>query len=200
MYFQNLCDLKMEKVKIYDLAISYEKIYRNVKYLRLEFKTGKLRLILQKNCKDDKYKVDEILRRHKNWIYNNAKAIEDAKDYAKNNAMTNPAEKRSIRKLMAIVHFYARKFSNEIKADATYVCFRKMMSKWGSCSARKVLTFNTHLKYLPEELIQYVVFHEVLHLKEGKHSKKFWEIIEEKFKNHKVYEKEMLAYWFLMEK
>lgn len=190
----------MEKVKIYDLAISYEKIYRNVKYPRLEFKTGKLRLILQKNYKDDKYKVDKILERHKNWIYNNAKAIEDAKDYAKNNAMTNLTEKRSIRKLRAIVNFYIGKFSDGTKQDVTYIRFRKMRSKWGSCSTKGGLTFNTCLKYLPEELIQYVVFHEVLHLKERKHSKKFWEIIEEKFKNHNCYEKEMLAYWFLMKK
>ncbi|PKP60247.1 MAG: metal-dependent hydrolase [Candidatus Altiarchaeales archaeon HGW-Altiarchaeales-2] len=190
----------MEKVKIYDLAIPYEKIYRNVKYHRLEFKTGKLRLILQKNCKDDKYKVDKILERHKNWIYNNAKAIEDAKDYAKNNAMNNLVKKRGIRKLNAIVIHYVKKFSDEINTEVKHLCFRKMVSKWGSCSANGKITFNTYLKYLPEELIQYVVFHEVLHLKEKNHSKKFWEITGEKFKNHKVYEKEMLAYGFLMEK
>jgi len=49
---------------------------------------------------------------------------------------------------------------------------------------------------LPEELIRYVVFHEVAHLKEKRHSTEFWNIVEKEFKNFKVNEKRLTEYWF----
>ncbi len=74
----------------------------------------------------------------------------------------------------------------------------KMKSKWGSCSSRKNLTFNTFLKYLPETLIKYIVLHEMAHLIERKHDHKFWEIVSKKYKNHQKRESDLFSYWFLI--
>ncbi|MBU3965756.1 MAG: M48 family metallopeptidase [Euryarchaeota archaeon] len=73
-----------------------------------------------------------------------------------------------------------------------------MKSKWGSCSPKKNLTINTLLKYLPEEIIEYVIFHEMAHLIERKHNEKFWKIISNKFQNYEENEKELFEYWFLI--
>jgi len=61
------------------------------------------------------------------------------------------------------------------------------------------ITINTTLKYLPENLIEYVIFHEMAHFIERKHNKHFWNIISKKFKNYKKLEKDLLIYWFLIQ-
>ena len=49
-----------------------------------------------------------------------------------------------------------------------------MISQWGNCRSEKgVLTFNTNLMYAPLECIEYVVLHELTHLKVQNHNKLF---------------------------
>ncbi|WP_316353764.1 M48 family metallopeptidase [Candidatus Trichorickettsia mobilis] len=51
------------------------------------------------------------------------------------------------------------------------------VSKWGSCSSKGNLSFNWRLVFAPEEVLQYVVIHEICHLKEMNHSKNFWHLV-----------------------
>lgn len=50
--------------------------------------------------------------------------------------------------------------------------------KWGSCNNLKQLKFNFRLVMLPKGLIDYVICHELCHLKELNHSKEFWGLLE----------------------
>ncbi|OQX52170.1 MAG: hypothetical protein B5M54_09565 [Candidatus Aminicenantes bacterium 4484_214] len=54
------------------------------------------------------------------------------------------------------------------------------------------------VKYLPEYLIRYVIFHELTHLIEKRHNDKFWEIISRRYKHYQEMEREMFIYWFLV--
>jgi len=47
--------------------------------------------------------------------------------------------------------------------------------RWGSCSSKGVLNFNWRLVMAPREVVDYVVVHEVVHLEELNHSKRFWQ-------------------------
>ena len=51
--------------------------------------------------------------------------------------------------------------------------FRKMKRRWGSCTSKGVITFNTELMKIDRELIDLVVIHEISHLKYMNHSEKF---------------------------
>ena len=50
---------------------------------------------------------------------------------------------------------------------------RFMKSQWGSCNASGKLALNTHLVKLPEKLVDYVLVHELCHLKQMNHGKRF---------------------------
>ena len=51
---------------------------------------------------------------------------------------------------------------------------RRLKSRWGSCSSQGNLSFSLHLAQLPKPLVDYVVVHELAHLREMSHSPAFW--------------------------
>ena len=175
---------------IHDLKIDYETEHRKIKHPRLEFKTGKLLLVLPENYGKEK----QLMEKYRNWIYKKNLIIELAKKDAEKK-IVNPKEDKELKDF---VHYLIKKYSKETGVESKDVCFRKLKSKWGSCGSKR-LTFNTLLKYLPENLIKYIVFHEVVHLREKDHNKRFWDTIFHKFKNYQKNEKELLAYWFLVQ-
>lgn len=65
------------------------------------------------------------------------------------------------------------------KMGVTYknLSLRQQASRWGSCSSKGNLNFNWRLVHYKPEIIDYVIIHELAHLIELNHSKRFWEIV-----------------------
>jgi len=78
--------------------------------------------------------------------------------------------------------------------DFRGVFVRNQKTRWGSCSSRKNLMFNYRIAYLPEHLRAYVIVHELCHLKELNHGKKFWALIAETIPHYQHCRRELRAY------
>ena len=65
---------------------------------------------------------------------------------------------------------------------------RKMKTRWGVCNTKThVITLNLELITKDINCLDYVIYHELSHLVEANHSKRFWLVVEENFKDYKKY-------------
>lgn len=64
-------------------------------------------------------------------------------------------------------------------------------SRWGSCNSKQEIRLNWRLLQAPPHIINYVVAHELAHLKEMNHSAKFWAMVEKIYPDYKTAEKEL---------
>lgn len=167
--------------------------YRNVKHPRLEFKTGSLLLVLPKSYKSEK----QVFEKYRNWIQKKQSVIDRALEDA---GTRNLNKNRTDSELRRLVQKLSQSYQKELKTCIGKTYFRKMKTKWASLSHNNNLTVNTLVKYMPENLIEYIIFHELVHSKHGrKHNEEFWEATSKKFKDCKKSESELLIYWFLIQ-
>jgi len=67
---------------------------------------------------------------------------------------------------------------NQFSKPVSSVKLKNMSSKWGSCSHTGRMSFSTRLMFAPKEVQDYVIIHELCHLKELNHSGAFWKLVE----------------------
>lgn len=91
-------------------------------------------------------------------------------------------KKQAREKITEYVDYYGRKMG----VSYGRIAIREQKTCWGSCSSKKNLNFNWKLILMPPEIMEYVVVHELSHLFEMNHSKKFWKIVETYLPDYKV--------------
>lgn len=179
------------ETRINDLDVEYEVIPRKVKYPRLEIKTGHLRVIVPEGYDG----ASRLVEKHRKWIYNHLCMLEHSKQEARKRSLNLERTEEEFRSLVSDL---VGKFADHLKVDFKLVRFRKMKTRWGSCSSRGNININRYMMYLPEELVEYVVFHEVAHLVEMGHNERFWSIVSSEFEEYREFEDELSFYWILI--
>jgi len=81
------------------------------------------------------------------------------------------------------------KYSKLMKLYPNSINYRKNKRTWGSCNYKNDLKFNTQLCKFPMFIAEYVVIHELAHIKHKNHSKEFWALVREFCSDYKQREK-----------
>ena len=210
-------------LKVDNKRIKYKIERRRIKFPRLEFHGDSLFLIVPAQKKD--YKA--LIESKKNWIINKYlqinEIIEKNQDLVGNFILLGKKVKITFdygikidNKIGAKNLFELKKFLKKLlyekiskiandyakKLNAKYgkLFIRQQKTKWSSCSLKRNLSFNLRTISLPEELINYLVFHEMLHLIEKKHNRNFVSLIQKVFPNYKEIEKKLNEYWVILNK
>jgi predicted metal-dependent hydrolase len=78
-----------------------------------------------------------------------------------------------------------------VSARAHSVRLSNARSEWGSCNANGEIRLNWRLVQLPPPLAEYVVAHEVAHIVELNHSRRFWDVVESLLPGHAALRREL---------
>lgn len=92
------------------------------------------------------------------------------------------------------VPLLVEKWSGQMALAPTSIRFRKTKRQWGSCSGKNVLSFNTMMMKLPQDVIQYIIVHELAHIKHKHHQKSFWNLVEEHLPDYKQHVAQLKTY------
>jgi hypothetical protein len=85
------------------------------------------------------------------------------------------------------ISYYAKKMGYE----PSQIRYKKMLRRWGSCSSTGVVTFNTLMMQLSYEHIDYIIVHELAHLKHMNHSREFHGFVKSILENEKQLRQEL---------
>ena len=70
----------------------------------------------------------------------------------------------------------AQQWASRMGLSYRSISIRDQKTRWGSCSSRGTLSFNWRLVMAPPAILEYVVIHELAHLKQPNHSREFWQL------------------------
>lgn len=88
-------------------------------------------------------------------------------------------------------HEYWREQMAHLNLPESYVSIRKMKRRWGSCTTKGKITFNTMLAKYPLSCIDAVVVHELCHLLEFSHNKRFYQFMSHVYPDWKTCDKQL---------
>lgn len=169
------------KIKGRDIEINIERSKRS-RGLRLSVHPGGIVTLKAPHSMSEE-RLDSISKKFilekGEWLL---RAIDKLKKFAPNGPKKSVAETRKeylkykgiakslvSERLRYFNQFYGYKIGN--------VTIRNQKSRWGSCSRKGNLNFNYRIALIPPELCDYIVVHELCHIGEMNHSKKFWDLV-----------------------
>lgn len=154
------------------------KISRQVKRLRLAiYPSGEL-IVTQPKVLSFKI-VENFIKSKEIWIIERLKYFENNKSIKKNplNLLTRRDYLNKREEVRKLVKERLEYFNNFYNFEYTKINIRDQKTRWGSCSTRGCLNFNFKILYLASEIRDYIVVHELCHLKEFNHSVRFWNLV-----------------------
>ena len=172
---------------------------RNIKHVYLRVLNPNL-IQIKTNIYYTLYDAKDLIQKKITWIENSILRLEEKnidedeflylgerkkfEDYKIKN-IDNFYKKEILKYLPTLVEIHSKKMN----LIPTSIKYRKNKRTWGSCNYKNELNFNILLMKFPIELMEYVIIHELAHIKHKNHSKKFWDLVEEFCPDYKQREK-----------
>ncbi|HXY74030.1 MAG TPA: M48 family metallopeptidase [Dehalococcoidales bacterium] len=114
----------------------------------------------------------EFVDLKKGWILKHRSRVEQTKNsnLDMDERIKNIDKVEAAKTLVARLHHLAVKHGFEVKR----VTVREQKTRWGACSPDNNISLNIKLILLPDDMMDYVILHELVHTRHHNHSKQFW--------------------------
>lgn len=137
-----------------------------------------------------KAQVEEMLKAKHDWILKTLDKIEqrntaEAREYAEAKQLSSEEVKKLKKEARNHLDSLTEYWAEKIGVSYGRISIRGQKTRWGSCSSKGNLNYNYLLILCPDDVIEYVVIHELCHRIYMNHSKRFWKKIEEFCPNYK---------------
>ena len=152
--------------------MNYKLIRSKRKTLAIQIKNGEV--IVKAPLVTPLTRIDEFVSMHSNWIDEH---LSKAKMYGNLPPITVEELKKLTVDALEYIPKRAEHYAKILGVSYGKINVKKQRTKWGSCSSKKNLNFNCLLMLTPPEVIDSVVVHELCHLKEMNHSKRFYDLV-----------------------
>lgn len=162
---------------------SYEIIYSSRKTLAIQITAdGEVKVRAPKHCPSAA--IHHFLMEKESWVL---KHLSGAKQNLP--ADTPPLSEQDRARYIKIARdIFTQKtayYANIMHVSYGRIAIREQKTRWGSCSAKGNLNFNWRLIFAPEEILNYVIVHELAHRREMNHSTAFYAVVESVLPDYK---------------
>jgi len=125
--------------------------------------------------------IEEMVIKKQKWISNSINKMKKRKQ----KEFTDIERVEFIEKAQMIIPKRVEHFSKIMGVKPTSIKIGNAKTYWGCCSGKNRLTFPWRLMQASDKVIDYVVVHELAHIKEHNHSKQFWDEVESVLPNYR---------------
>ena len=121
-----------------------------------------------------------FVENHRSWIREKTEVMAEREEKRKSTPAPQPEllSKTDRMKIQLKIGKRVRHYCEAMGVTVGYVTVKNQKTRWGSCSAKGNVNFNYQLAFLPDELLDYVVIHELAHRRHMNHSRAFWAEVE----------------------
>ncbi|NLB34286.1 MAG: M48 family metallopeptidase [Elusimicrobia bacterium] len=163
---------------------------RKVRRLRLEYGPRGLTLIMPLNST---CKIDEVLSPHKRWIL---KRESERMEACRRVISGDIRVRKNPEALREHIKTLTQKAQEALGVKVSRITVRNMKTRWGSMGPKKSMNISSWTACLPDNLIRYIVYHELAHIIQPNHGSEFYKIIGKFFPDLKDIDKELKIYFF----
>jgi len=175
-------------IDIMNQKIPYEIIYSRRKTVAIQI-TRDARVQVRAPYGCSKSFIDSFVREKSDWISRHLALAEKRKREPAASGQPALTAKERARYIKIARDIFTRKteyYARIMGVSYGRISIREQKTRWGSCSSQGNLNFNWRLIFAPENVLDYVVVHELAHRKEMNHSKAFYAIVESVLPDYRV--------------
>ena len=170
--------------------LNYELIRTKRKTLALYVRQDG-RIEVRAPLKTSKAYIDGFVTKKQDWITSTQNKLNERHSVKKIIQLTQQEEAKYKKQAGAFFQQKCQFFAEQMGLHHRSVKVNGARTRWGSCNRKGDINFTYRLIFAPEELIDYVVVHELAHTKEMNHSANFWTIVEQIMPDYKERRKKL---------